>query len=422
MSAALLVDPVAVRKFVALVHERAAAAIYGLKDPRPCVLHLDWMAPDDKRFWHAPYSIGDTERMVKDALIEAEAGKNVFLEPRLVRPGRPTERGGLYDTQAVVAAVGDGDADTDRPFTARVPPSALVETSPGNNHSWFFLSRAIGVADAVELGKAMRQSCGGDHCTGNPVQPFRLVGTPNFPNQKKRERNRIAVPTRLLSVTDKTYTAGELTAWFSADAPLPLEPAPAANANAEVHRPTYCRSRAKAILAADPDDDRSAQFMSAARYAAMGGITAEEFKIMAQQHLNGCAGKYHDRLHQEVDRCFAKLGLSGEPDTAPSGGPDTNERQRRLRWHQKVANDPQLTAGALRFANLIVHLDNDDRHIRLSIRDAADRLKVPKSTLQDGCELLIMRGWLRRTVTGLALCRGSQVSGVPDTPIGNDND
>jgi hypothetical protein len=211
-----LIDPVAVHKFVAVVHERAAAAIYGLKDPRPCALHLDWMAPDDKRFWHTAYSVGDVERMVKDALIESENGKNVFVEPRLVRASsRPCERGGLYDTQAVFSLVGDSDTDTDKPFTARTPASVVVETSPGNEHDWYFLKHAIGVGDAQELGQRMRQSCGGDHCSRNPVQPFRLVGTPNFPNQKKRERGRIAVPTRILRITDQTYTAEELTAWFS---------------------------------------------------------------------------------------------------------------------------------------------------------------------------------------------------------------
>jgi hypothetical protein len=129
------------------------------------------MAPNDTRFYHAPYNIGDVERMVTDALIEAEAGKNVFIEPRLVRPGRPIERGGLYDTQAVFASVGDSDADTNKRFSPRTPASVVIETSPGNEHSWYFLGPAIGVTDAVELGKMMRRSCG-DHCTGNPVQPL----------------------------------------------------------------------------------------------------------------------------------------------------------------------------------------------------------------------------------------------------------
>ena len=421
-----LIDPATVRKFIELVHERAAAAIYGLKDARPCVLHLDCMAPDDKRFWHSAYDVGDFERMVTDALIEAEAGKNVFVEPRLVRSsGRPYERGGLYDTQAVFASVSDGDSDTKKPFAAPVPASAVVETSPGNEHSWYFLGRAIGATDAVELGKMMRQSCGGDHCSGNPVQPFRVAGLPNYLNKKKRDRGRVVVPTRILRITNKTYTAEELTAFFSACTP-PARPAPALEANSATHgrvSPAFCRSKARALLAAEPGSDRSARFMSAVNYAAMGGITAEEFTDMAQQHLNGCAGKYRDRLREEVDRCYAKLGIPDEPAAAEP------ERERRLRWHQEVTADPELTAGALRFAGLILHHDDDGRHVRLSIQTAAAGLSVGRSTLHDGRDLLVSRKWLIPTAVGsFALGRGPRagnrrpMSGTPDTAIGNDNE
>ena len=111
------------------------------------------------------YNIGDVEHMTTDALIDAAAGKNVFIEPRLVRPSKfANERGGFGDTMAVFALVGDSDSDTNKPFTAKLPASALIETSPNNEHRWFFLRRAIGVGDAVELGKLMRESWGGDHC------------------------------------------------------------------------------------------------------------------------------------------------------------------------------------------------------------------------------------------------------------------
>ena len=165
MSTADLIDPVAVRKHISMVHEHAAAAIYGLNHARPVVLQLCSMAPDDSRFCTSAYNIGDVEHMTTDALIDAAAGKNVFIEPRLVRPSKfANERGGFGDTMAVFALVGDSDSDTNKPFTAKLPASALIETSPNNEHRWFFLRRAIGVGDAVELGKLMRESCGGDHC------------------------------------------------------------------------------------------------------------------------------------------------------------------------------------------------------------------------------------------------------------------
>ena len=300
-----LIDPNTVRKFIAVVHERAAAAIYGLRDPRPAVLHLCSMSPDDKRFYTSAYNVGDTERMTRHALIDAEAGKNVFVEPRLVRASaRPNERGGLYDTQAVFAAVGDSDSDTGKPFTPRTTATAVIETSPGNDHSWFFLKHAIGAADAQELGQLMRQACGGDHCTGNCVQPFRLAGTPNYPNTKKIARGRIVVPTRILRITDRTYTAAELREVFA-------EPRPSPRQQKDVITSVgYSRMKVQALLSAGPGDDRSAAFFSAINHAVIAGVTPDQFEELCREFPYGCAGKYlghRDRLREEIERCYGKI-------------------------------------------------------------------------------------------------------------------
>jgi hypothetical protein len=386
VNASDLIDPAAVHKFIALVHERAAAAIAGMGDLRRPVLHLCSAAADDTRFFHSAYNIGDIEHMAANALIDSEAGKNVFIEPRLVRPGRPVERGGLNATLAVFASVADSDSDTGKPFAATIPPSVVVETSPpANQHSWYFLTRAIGADDAQQLGKLMRNA-GGDHCSGNPVQPFRCCGTPNFPNRKKIERGRTVVPTRLLSITDRTYTADELRVHFSVAVPAPPtkqtpEPVMA------VHSRAYSRGMAKAVLAAEPGADRSAQFMSAANHAVRGGLTADEFEALARQHLPGCAGKYADRLRQEIDRCYAKI-MPGYATAYAS------EAQRRFMWHRYVIADPELGAGALRFAYLIAHEGGNDRHVSISLQKAASELSVTKSTAQRGRDQLVARKWL----------------------------
>ena len=107
-----LIDPDTVGKFINLVHSRAAAAIAGCDNARLVVLQLCGSSPDDNRFYTSAFNIGDTEHMIEAALIDAEAGKNVYIEGRLVRPGRPDERGRADATLAVFAAVGESDTDT----------------------------------------------------------------------------------------------------------------------------------------------------------------------------------------------------------------------------------------------------------------------------------------------------------------------
>jgi len=77
-----------------------------------------------------------------------------------------------------------------------------------------------------------------------------------------------------------------------------------------VRRPAMCRSKARAILAAE-HADRSAAFMSAVNYAVLGGISTEQFEAIARQYPDGAASKYldgADRLRAEIQRCFAKAG------------------------------------------------------------------------------------------------------------------
>jgi hypothetical protein len=310
-----LINPDCVHKFIRLVHRRAAAAIDGIPNRRPAVLQLCSNSPGDRRFYTSAFHVGDVDHMTEAALIDSRAGKNVYIEPRLVRPGRPTERGGLNATLAVFAAVADSDFDRDKPFAAPIMASAAVETSPQNEHSWYFLKRAIGADDAQEFGRLMRQS-GGDSCSGNPVQPFRVAGTANFPDQQKITRGRIPVATRIQFLTNRTYTLEELQTAFRRPADNPqcgmrhpplVDVAPAA----AFHSGTYSRSMAKMILAAEPGADRSAAFMSAINHAARGGLTADEFEILARHYPDGCAGKYFesgDRLRQEIERCFSKIG------------------------------------------------------------------------------------------------------------------
>jgi hypothetical protein len=309
MSTPDLVDAATVRKFLELLHGCAASALSGLRPPG--LLHLVSMAPDDRGMSLSPFNIGDVDQMLEAALADARAGRNVYVETRTVRPGRPNERGKLEATIAVFALVIDCDVDKGRGGHVNGDAaSAIIETSPGNSHQWLFLERAIGAAEAQALGIMIRKATGADHCTGVVTQPYRVAGTANYPDSKKIARGRITVPTRLVSITGKTWTPDELIAAFTTDRATKV----AGTLNRDVpHRGTSRRKAiAKAKIAAkvDSQTDRSAAFQSAVNAAAAAGMTPDQIELEMREHPDGPQQKYledGDRLRQEIDRSFEKV-------------------------------------------------------------------------------------------------------------------
>ena len=207
-----LIDADTVRKFLELLHARAAAALEGAS---PGVLQLCTMLPDDRAPRPLPFEIGDVERMVDAAVLAAKGGRNVYVETRSVRPRAPSERGKIDATVGTFAFVVDRDSDTGKAGnTLNGYPSVEVETSPHNFHQWLFLERAFDATAAKEIGDALRKASGADACTGVVTQPYRVPGTPNFPDAKKRKRGRTTVATRLLNVSNRVWSVDDLKAAF----------------------------------------------------------------------------------------------------------------------------------------------------------------------------------------------------------------
>ncbi|MFY9770241.1 MAG: hypothetical protein WAK04_08410 [Xanthobacteraceae bacterium] len=211
-----LINPDTARKFLELLHTRAAAALS--HERRPGVLQLVSISPDDSGMSVSPFSVGDVDHMVAAAIIDARAGRNVFVETRSVRPGRPHERGRgkIESTIGTFAFVIDHDADTGKAGHIN-GDTTVVETSPGNHHEWLFLFRALSAGDAKPLGDMIRKASGADHDTGVITQPYRVPGLPCYPTAKKIARGRVTVPTKLIRVSDKLWTPTEIEGTFSTD-------------------------------------------------------------------------------------------------------------------------------------------------------------------------------------------------------------
>ena len=314
-----LVDADEVRRFCALLHERAATALTGVDDPT-AVIQLCRMLPDEVRMLSQGFRVGDAAHMAEAAIDYASAGFNVYVEGRTVRPG-DHRRGTAAETRGVFALVVERDGDTGK---AGLPlpgePSAVVETSPGNSHEWLFLKHAVTAAEGKRVGDALRVATAADSGTGVVTQPFRMPGTPNHPNAKKRARGRVTVPTRIERITDKVWAHTELLATFpTAPSAPPVQP-PAART--DKRKKTSTRVATKAARKATPKMDRSAHFQATVAAAVSSGMTPDELEAQLREHPEGCASKYlegTDRLRAEIDRSWAKVEAHAKP--APSAPP-----------------------------------------------------------------------------------------------------
>jgi hypothetical protein len=344
-----LINADAAREHLQWVNDGAAAALS--HERRPGHLQLVSIHPDGGVSYSA-FAIGDVEHQLEAALIDARAGRNVYIETRTVRPGRPKEReperkpgrGRADATLGSFAIVIDSDADKGR--AGRVDhldgdASAIVETSPGNRHIWLLLRRALNATAAKRFGEMIRKSVAADANTGTVTQPYRVAGTPNFPDAKKRARGRVVVPTRLISISDKLWTPAEIEARFSTDGVQAASIQPARKPVRALKRTGRTRSTPRAIarvkrkLAAKvtAKTDRSAKFQSAVNAAVRAGMEPDQFEDLARQCPDGCAAKYledGDRLHVEVGRSWSKTEEPKETGPAPNVSIDGAELLDRI--------------------------------------------------------------------------------------------
>jgi hypothetical protein len=337
MSRRDLINAGEARKFLQMHSDYARAAVAHLR--RPGVLQLVSIDPDGGMTF-SPFAIGDVDSMLEAVLIDARAGRNTYIETRTVRPGRPKERkagrGRADATIGLFAFVIDSDADKGQ--AGRVDhidgdASAIVETSPGNRHIWLFLRRALSAADAKLLGDRIRKATGADHNTGTVTQPYRIPGTPNYPDAKKRGRGRVVVPTRLIAVSNKLWVPAEIEAAFTTDVAQAAKAQPrrkaAGASNRGAPQPSTLRRKAiaKAKIGAKVSlqTDRSAAFQSAVNAAVHAGMSADEIETEMRKNPDGPQQKFlegTDRLRAEIDRSCAKVeSHQVEQDSRPAPDP-----------------------------------------------------------------------------------------------------
>jgi hypothetical protein len=226
-----IVDAGEIERFLKIISGHLAELTKKAGTNAPGVLNLCRISPlDSDKVLTQPFAVDDAKHMIEAAVADA-AHLNVYVETRTVRPGLRGCRGGHNDTRYVFALVIDSDADKSKACNLSVRPSLTVETSPGNHHFWFFLSRAICADEAKVIGDAMRASSGADGDTGVITQFYRIGGSPNYPDARKRARGRVTVePTRIIEETGRLWDPDELLAAFSSAATPAAAMAPGSSA------------------------------------------------------------------------------------------------------------------------------------------------------------------------------------------------
>jgi P4 family phage/plasmid primase-like protien len=292
---------------------RVRAATKDMKQ-HPGVLNMILVHPDDDEVtcvYH--YALDDdhlTERMTQEAIEASKSGHNVYVEARTVRRGlKGKQRGGHEDTVAVFALVVDSDRDKGAAWAPTVPVSLTVETSPGNAHFWFFFKHAIDRESGRTLGEQLRAITSADSDTGNICQPYRLAGTVNYPNQKKRERGRIVVSTRCLGCNPETlYTPERFSAEFP---PAAAQPKPngggQANGASAANEASIPTDTMEAIRSSKTGG-RGRILWNIVRTLREDGWTVAGIVALLERYPDGIAKKYKGRLQREIERVWDKLG------------------------------------------------------------------------------------------------------------------
>ena len=237
-------------------------------------------------------------------LADAAAGFNVYCEIRTVRPGlRGRERGELSDTVAVFALARDNDRDeAGKGGTLDFTASLVVASSPSSSHDYIFLPAGISAQEAYNIGQSMRAATGGDSNTGSITQPYRVAGTPNYPNPKKRQRGRVVAATHIAKSGGPVWTREQLIAAFP--------PVAAQQANDIPTGLTGIVDDGVEELVAERSKKRGTQLFIACIAARAVGMTPDDLEALMRQHPHGCASKFlkpQDRLRKEIVRAWGKI-------------------------------------------------------------------------------------------------------------------
>lgn len=144
------------------------------------------------------FKIGQVDEMA--AVVSDLSGimhRNVYMPWVLFNPEiAPNSKGKIEDILAVLGLVADFDDDQAHRWRERtpLPPSYVLETSPGRFQVGFIFDRPLEPEEAQKYARSLKEYCRCDHGTADISHVWRLPGTLNWPNKKKVDACRSTEP------------------------------------------------------------------------------------------------------------------------------------------------------------------------------------------------------------------------------------
>ena len=201
-----IIDPNAVRRHVAILHEVAERAI-GLGSAGKFLIASYGEMPPGKKLdaIHAHSAIGDAEGMVRTILaLSAVPGRNVYCPLALARFDLPDRvRGSSADHIGAFGICADFD-DADAALWATrlpAPPDYVLETSAGRFQAFYFFSELHGIDETTAMARRIQTAAKCDKCT-DAIHVWRIAGTLNWPNAVKIATGRSPDPQLVTTIKD----------------------------------------------------------------------------------------------------------------------------------------------------------------------------------------------------------------------------
>jgi hypothetical protein len=144
----------------------------------------------------------------------SKENRNIGLTGVLMSYNVPERSRGLAEDAvggcSITVDLDDGRKWEDMPISAFLTPTIIGATGgPGHTHNRFHLDKFYPAAELAPVIEALVKCCGADK-THSIEHEFRVLGSTNYPDAKKRAKGRMIAPSKLVANTGEVFTLQQI--------------------------------------------------------------------------------------------------------------------------------------------------------------------------------------------------------------------